>query len=51
MNELVAAEGILGTSSVDVKMAEASTSQPKSKGKGKRKKRRTLPSKMINKLP
>ena len=37
MNELVAAEGILGTSSVDANMAEASTSQPKSKGKGKKK--------------
>ena len=33
MNELVAAEGILGTSSVDANMADASTSQPKSKGK------------------
>ena len=40
MNELVAAEGILGTSSVDANMAEASTSQPKSKGKGKRKKKK-----------
>ena len=40
MNELVAAEGILGTSSVDTNMAEASTSQPKSKGKGKRKKKK-----------
>ena len=39
MNELVAAEGILGTSSVDASMAEASTSQPKSKGKGKKKKK------------
>ena len=39
MNELVAAEGILGTSSVDANMAEASTSQPKSKGKGKKKKK------------
>ena len=38
MNELVAAEGILGTSSVDANMAEASTSQRKSKGKGKKKK-------------
>ena len=38
MNELVAAEGILGTSSVDSNMAEASTSQPKSKDKGKKKK-------------
>ena len=39
MNELVAVEGILGTSSVDASMAEASTSQPKSKGKGKKKKK------------
>ena len=31
MNELVAAEGILGTSSVDANMAEASTSHPNSK--------------------
>ena len=37
MNELVATEGILVTSSVDANMAEASTSQPKSKGKGKKK--------------
>ena len=34
MNELVAAKGILGTSSVDTNMIEASTSQPKSKGNG-----------------
>ena len=40
MNELVAAEGILGTSSVDANMAEASTSQLKSKVKGKRKKKK-----------
>ena len=40
MNELEAAEGILGTSSVDANMAEASTSQPKSKGKGKMKKKK-----------
>ena len=40
MNELVAAEGILGTASVDVNMAEAFTSQPKSKGKGKKKKKK-----------
>ena len=40
MNELVAAEGILGTSNVDANMAEASTSQPKSKGKGKKKKKK-----------
>ena len=38
MNELVAAEGILGTASVDASMAEASTSQPKSKSKGRKKK-------------
>ena len=36
MNELVAAESILGTSSVNANMAKASTSQPKSKGKGKK---------------
>ena len=40
MNELVAAEGILGTSSVDANVAEASTSQPRSKGKGKKKKKK-----------
>ena len=40
INELVAAEGILGTSSVDANMAEASTSQPKSKGKGRSEERR-----------
>ena len=40
MNELVVAEGILGTTSVDANMAEASTSQPKSKGKGKKKKKK-----------
>ena len=40
MNELVAPEGILGTSSVDANMVEASTSQPKSKGKGKKKKKK-----------
>ena len=40
MNELVAAEGILGTSNVDANMAEVSTSQPKSKGKGKKKKKK-----------
>ena len=40
MNELVAAEGILSTSSVDANMAETSTSQPKSKGKGKKKKKK-----------
>ena len=39
MNELVAAEDILGTSSVDANMTEAYTSQPKSKGKGKKKKK------------
>ena len=31
------AEGVLGTSSVDANMAEASISQPKLKGKGKKK--------------
>ena len=51
MNELVVAEGILGTSSVDANMAKASTSQPKSKGKGKKKKKKTSLSKMVNKLP
>ena len=40
MNEVVAVEGILGTSSVDANMAEASTSQPKLKGKGKKKKKK-----------
>ena len=40
MNELVAAECILGTSSVDVNMAEVFTSQPKSIGKGKKKKKK-----------
>ena len=40
MNELVAAKGILGTSSADANMAEVSTSQPKSKGKGKKKKKK-----------
>ena len=39
MNELVAAEGILGTSNVDANMAETSTSQPKLKVKGKKKKK------------
>ena len=38
LNELLAAGGILGTSSVDANMAKAFTSQPKSKGKGKKKK-------------
>ena len=40
MNEVVVAEGILGTSSIDANMAEASTSQPKSNGKGKKKKKK-----------
>ena len=40
MNELVAAEGILGTSSVDANMAKTSTFQPKSKDKGKKKKKK-----------
>ena len=39
MNELVVVEGILGTSSVDANMIEASTFQPKSKGKGKKNKK------------
>ena len=39
-NELVVVEGILGTSSVDANMAEASTSQSESKGKGKKKKKK-----------
>ena len=51
MNELVVAEGILGTSNVDANMAEAFTSQPKLKGKVKRRRRRTSPSKMVNKSP
>ena len=37
INELVATESILGTSSVNANTTEASTSQPKSKGKGKKK--------------
>ena len=40
MNELVATEGILGTSSVDANMVEASTFQLKLKGKGKKKKKK-----------
>ena len=40
MNEVVVAEGILGTSSIDANIAEASTSQPKSNGKGKKKKKK-----------
>ena len=40
MHELVAAEGILSTFSVEANMAEASTSQPKLKGKGKKKKKK-----------
>ena len=39
MNELVAAEGILGTASVDTNMAEASSSKPKLKDKGGKKKK------------
>ena len=39
-NELVVAEGILGTSSVNANTAEASTSQSESKGKGKKKKKK-----------
>ena len=48
MNELVAAEDILGTTSVDANMVETSTFQPKSKGKGKNKKKKDF---MVNKLP
>ena len=40
MNELVAAEGILGISSDDANIAKASSSQPKSKGKSKKKKKK-----------
>ena len=40
MNELVAVEGILGTSIVEANVGEASTSQPKSKGKSKKKKKK-----------
>ena len=40
MNELVAAAGILCTSSVNANMAEVSTSQPNLKGKGKKKKKK-----------
>ena len=40
MNELVVAEDILGTASVDANMVEASSSQPKLKGKGKKKKKK-----------
>ena len=40
MNELVVAEDILSTSSVDANMVAASTSQPKSKSKGKKKKKK-----------
>ena len=40
INELVAAEGILGTSRVDANMVKTFTSQPKSKGKGKKKKKK-----------
>ena len=50
MNELVAAEDILGTSSVDANMAEVSTSQPKARVR-RRRRRKTSPSKMVNKLP
>ena len=39
MNELVSAEGILGTSNVEVNIGEASTPQPKLKGNGKKKKK------------
>ena len=40
MNELVVAEDILSTSSVDANMSEVSTCQPKSKGKDKKKKKK-----------
>ena len=40
MNELVAAEDILGTSNVKANVGEASTSQPKSKGKVIKKKKK-----------
>ena len=39
MNELVAVEGIFGTTSVDTNMVEASSSKPKLKGKGGKKKK------------
>ena len=38
MNELVAAEDILGTANIDANMAKAFSSKPKSKGKGGKKK-------------
>ena len=40
MNELMAVEDILGTSSVEANMVGASSFQPKSKGKGKKKKKK-----------
>ena len=39
MNELMAMEGILGTSNIEANLGEASSSQSKSKGKGKKKKK------------
>ena len=39
-NELVAVEGILGTSNVEANIGEATTTQPKLKGKGKKKKKK-----------
>ena len=48
MNELVVAEGILGTSSVDANMAEVSISQTNCLRSCQQ---RTSPSKMVNKLP
>ena len=39
MNELVAAEGILGITSVDTNLVKASFSKPKSKGNGGKKKK------------
>ena len=50
INELVAADGILGTSSVEANMAEAFTSQLSQKARVRRR-RRTSPSKMESKLP
>ena len=53
MNELIVAEDILGTTSVDANMAETSTSQPQSKSKGNKKKKdfTKQDDKQIGKLP
>ena len=54
MNELIVAEDILGTTSVDANMAETSTSQPQSKSKGNKKKKKDFTKqddKQIGKLP